>query len=75
MWLRGQFVNHNLRQNAQIQDADSMQAFFCVINDTLRCYISTKNTISSAGAASPKAPYISAEAASRDMQLFKTNTV
>ena len=38
MWLRDQIANQNQKQNAQTQDADGMQAFFCVIYDTVRGY-------------------------------------
>ena len=41
MWLWAQTANQNLKQNVQIQDADVMQAFFCVIFDTVRGYNST----------------------------------
>ena len=41
MWLRAQIVNQNLKQNAQTEDADGMQTFFCVIYDTALGNIST----------------------------------
>ena len=39
--LQAQTVNQKLNHNAQTQDADRMQAFFCVIYDTVRGCIST----------------------------------
>ena len=44
----------------QIQGADGMQAFFCVIYDTVRAYIST--VILKFWGSQPSAPYVSAEA-------------
>ena len=39
-WLRAQTLNQKLK-NAQTQDADGGQAFFCVIYDTVRGHTST----------------------------------
>ena len=41
MCLRAQIANQDLKQNAQTQDADGVQTFFCVMCDTVRGYIST----------------------------------
>ena len=35
MWLSAQTTNQKLKQNAQTQDADGMQAFVCAIYDTV----------------------------------------
>ena len=35
IWLWAQTANQKLKQNAQTQDADGLQAFFCVIYDTV----------------------------------------
>ena len=42
MWLRAQTANQILKQNAQTQDPDGKQAFFCVIYDTFKGNISKK---------------------------------
>ena len=39
--LRAQTLNQKLKQNAQTQDDDGVQAFFYVIYDTFRGHIST----------------------------------
>ena len=39
MWMWAHTANTKLKQNAQTQDADGMQIFFCVIYDTVRGYI------------------------------------
>ena len=36
MWLRDKTANQKLKQNVQTQDADPLQAFLCVIQDTVR---------------------------------------
>ena len=54
MWLRARIANQNLKQNVQTQDADGMQAFFCVTYDTARGNISTPILL--IGSSVPPAP-------------------
>ena len=54
--------NKNLKQNTQIQYTDGVQAFFCVIYDIVRSYISTvKLLVGEAPGPRPPAPNVSAE--------------
>ena len=41
IWMRAQTLNQKLKQNAQTQNVDGRVAFFCVIYDTIKGYIST----------------------------------
>ena len=59
MWLRVETVSQKMKQNAQTQDAYSMQAFLCVLYDGVRTYISTKIRLKGregSGAPSPSPP-------------------
>ena len=57
MRLRAQITNQKLKQNAQTQDADGMQAFFCVKNDAISGYISTTVRLMRREVPSPRPPY------------------
>ena len=41
IWLRAQTLKQKSKRNAQTQDADGSQAFFCVLYDTFRGHIPT----------------------------------
>ena len=63
MWLWAQTAGENSKQNVQIHDADGVQAFLCVIYDTVGGLYLNSNTTSSRGVVSePPAPYVPAEA-------------
>ena len=62
LWLLAQTANQKMKQNSQIQDADDMQAFFCVKFDTVMAFVSTI-ILSEVVVSEPRAPFVSAEAA------------
>ena len=73
IWLRAQTASQKLKQNAQTQDADGMQDFFYVINDTVTGLISTIILIK--GDSEPQDPTFPLGLRPRDMPHFKTKTV
>ena len=75
MWLWAQTLNQNLKGNAQAQDADGWQAFFCVMYDIFRGHISTLVLLTGGGAASPHPAKFLLRLWQSDMQLFKTKTL
>ena len=75
MWLRAQTAKQKLKQNAQIQDGDGVQAFFCVINDSVRGEISPTVLLVGGGASSHQPPTFLLRLLQRNMQHFKTKTV
>ena len=73
MWLQAQVANQNMKQNGQTQDADGMQAFFCIIYDAVRGYISTPILL--IGDSEPTAPTLRLRLPPQDIQHFKIKTV
>ena len=64
MWLLDQSANRTLKQNAQTQHADAIQAFFYILYDTIRIFISTTTLLIDWGRRCSELPasYVSAEA-------------
>ena len=58
MWLRAPTGNQKLKQNAQTQDVDGVQAFFSVIYDAVKSYISTIILLIEGGS-EPPSSYVS----------------
>ena len=73
MWLRAQAANQNLKRNAQTQDDHGMQAFSCVMYDTVRGYTSTQMLL--VGGSEHRAPALLLRLLPRNMQHFQVKTV
>ena len=68
MWLWAQTANQNLKQNAQTQDADGMQAFFFVLYVT-QLYLNENAT--NKGGSVPLSRHVSAEAPTTQHAVLK----